>query len=348
MTYISPYKHLRQKMDIIEDGSGELVGWEHPDEVRAWKQEHKSRAFEDKRMSAAEAVDRFIQDGDLVASGGFGHVRISTPILHEIIRQDVTDLTMSGKTAVYDMDLLIASGNVSKVEAAYSFAHETRGLAPASRRKVEGGEVEVLAEASNATLQWRFLAAKMGIPFVPARILAGTDTFEKSSAKIIEDPWSGDPIPVIPACYPDAAFIHVSKADKFGNAVIEGISVEDPELSGAAKRLIVTTEEIVDTEDIRDDPKATEIPFFLVDAVVEAPYGSHPGEMPSRYYFDEEHLAEWLDLSESEEGVEEYVSRYITGTEDFDEYLEAIGGEQRLADLEAIERYERDAEYPWV
>lgn len=335
-------------MDLIDEGTGDLVGWEHPDDVRAWKQAHKSRGYEDKVMSAEAAVSRFVDDGDLLADGGFGHVRISTPILHEIIRQDVGDLTMSGKTAVFDMDLLVATGHVTKVEAAYSFGHETRGLAPASRRKVEGGECEVVAEASNAMLQWRFLAGMMGIPYIPSRILAGTDTFEKSSAKIVEDPWTGDPVTLIPACYPDVATIHVTKADKYGNAVIDGISVEDPQLAAAAKRLIVTAEEIVDSEEIRAHPDRTEIPFFLVDAVVEAPFGSHPGEMPYQYYFDEDHIAEWIDRSEDEDGVEAYVEEYITGTEDFEEYLETVGGADKLAELEAIESYEQQATYPWV
>ncbi|MFW6385356.1 MAG: CoA transferase subunit A [Halodesulfurarchaeum sp.] len=335
-------------LDILEEGGGELLGWDHPDAVRRWRRREKSRAPTDRRMDAASAVDRFVDDGDVVTSGGFGHVRISTPIIHEIIRQDVTDLGFLAKTSVFDLDLLIGAGSVSRVEAAYAFAHETRGLAPASRRKVEGGEVEVVAEASNATLQWRFLAAKMGVPFVPARVLAGTETFEKSSAKIVEDPWSGDPVTLIPAAFPDVAFIHVSKADKYGNAVIDGIAVEDPELAAATKRLIVTTEEVVDTEEIRDRPQDTDIPFFLVDAVVEAPYGSHPGEMPYEYYFDESHLAEWLSLSDTQEGTEEYLERYVTGTADFEEYLEAVGGEETLAELEAIERYEQDATYPWT
>ncbi|MEF8779213.1 MAG: CoA-transferase [Haloferacaceae archaeon] len=335
-------------MNVIEEGNGELIGWEHPDDAREWNATRKSRAFEDKRTSAAGAVEAYVDDGDLLAGGGFGHVRISTPILHEIIRQDVTDLVISGKTAVFDLDLLIGAGQVSGVEAAYSFGHETRGLAPASRRKVESGEVEVLAEASNGALQWRFLAASMGLPFVPARIMSGTDTFEKSSAKVVEDPWTGEPVTLLPACYPDVAAIHVPKADKYGNAIIDGIAVEDPQLAAAAKRLIVTAEEIVDTEEIRSEPDATDIPFFLVDAVVEAPYGSHPGEMPYQYYFDEEHIAEWIELSETEEGAREYVERYITDTEDFEEYLETVGGAEKLAELESIERYETEAEYPWA
>ncbi|SFC45060.1 3-oxoacid CoA-transferase subunit A/glutaconate CoA-transferase subunit A [Halobiforma haloterrestris] len=328
-------------MNVHAEGDGELVGWEHPDEVRRWNRENRTRAYEDKRMSAAEAVDRYVDDGDVVASGGFGHVRISTPVLHEIVRQGIEDLTLMGKTTVFDADLLIAAGAVSRVENAYCFAHETRGLAPAGRRKVENGEVEVVSEASNATLQWRFLAAKMGVPFVPTRILNGTDTFEKSSAKVVEDPWSGDPVTLVPACYPDAVCIHVDKADKYGNAVIEGIGVEDPQLAGAAKRLIVTAEEIVDDEELRDRPKDVEIPFFQVDAVVEAPYGSHPGEMPYHYYFDDDHLEEWMELTETEEGTQEYLETYVTGTDDFEEYLEAVGGAERLAELEAIENYER-------
>lgn len=335
-------------MELIDEGNGKLVGWEHPDDVRAWKEKHKSRAVEDKRMTAGEAVEEFVDDGDLIASGGFGHVRISTPILHEIIRQDVQELVMSGKTAVFDIDLLLATGNVTEVEAAYSFGHEARGLAPASRRKIESGEAKVVAEASNATLQWRFLAAMMGVPFMPTRILSGTDTYEKSSAKRVEDPWTGDPVTLVPACYPDVSFIHVTKADKYGNALIDGISVEDPQLAAASKRLVLTAEEIVDNDEIRDNPDSTEIPFFMVDGVVEAPYGSHPGEMPYQYYFDEEHYGEWIDASRSEEGVEEYVEEYVTGTDSYEEYLEAIGGEEKLAELEAIEHYEQEAEYPWA
>ncbi|MHB9288757.1 CoA transferase subunit A [Halobacteriales archaeon Cl-PHB] len=335
-------------MHVIEEGEGDLVGWMAPDEARRWKQEYKSPAWTDKRVSAAEAIERFVDDGDLVASGGFGHVRVSMPLVHEIIRQGVGDLTLAAKTSVFDADLLIGSGAVSEVEAAYAFGHETRGLAPASRRKVEDGECEVVSEISNAGLQWRFLAAKKGLPFIPSRILAGTDTFTKSSAKRVEDPWTGDPITLLPACYPDVAMIHVTKCDKYGNAVIDGISVEDPELAGAAKRLLITTEEIVDTDEIRDDPDTTEIPFFLVDAVVEAPYGSHPGEMPYSYYFDEHHIAEWLELSQTEEGTEEYLDRYVHGVGDFEDYLALVGGADKLARLEAIERYDEEAEYPWV
>jgi len=335
-------------MQVIEEGEGELLGWHDPDENRKWMIENKTREMRDKRMSAKEAVSKFVKDGNLIAFGGFGHVRVPMILAYEIIRQRKKNLKALGKTAVHDLDLLVAAGCVNKVEVAYAFGYELRGLSPASRRKVEKGECKIVAEISNAGFQWRFLAAKLGIPFIPTRVMAGTDTFRKSSAKLVKDPWSGKPIVLLPACYPDVAMIHVHRCDIFGNCQIDGIRVEDSELSAAARRLIITTEEIVDTNVIRDDPSKTVIPFYLVDAVVEARYGSHPCEMPYKYYFDEEHIAEWLNFAKTEEGVEEYLDKFIRTPKNFKEYLELIGGDKKLRFLERVELFKETPKYPWV
>jgi 3-oxoacid CoA-transferase subunit A/glutaconate CoA-transferase subunit A len=328
-------------MEIIEEGQGELVGWHDPDAQRRWVREHKSRALHDKRTSVAEAAARFVHDGDLVAIGGFGHVRVPMALVYEIVRQGRRDLTVAGKTAVHDIDLLIGAGCVSRAEVAYAFGHEMRGLSPAGRRAVESGRCRVVAETSNAAYQWRFLAAAMGIPFIPSRNLLGTDTLAKSSAKVARDPWSGKPVCLLPACYPDVALFHVPRCDRYGNAQIDGILVEDLELARAARRVVVTTEEIVDTDTIRDAPDRTAIPFFLVDAVCEVPYGAHPCQMPGMYFFDEAHIAEWLDRSTTEEGTREYLEAYVRGVDDFAAYLDRIGGRERLAYLQRVERH------PW-
>lgn len=325
-------------MEILKEGHGELVGWHDPDEHRQWVRENKSRELKDKRMTVSEAVDKFVHDGDFIACGGFGHVRIPMALIYEIIRQGKRNLTMAGKTAVHDIDILIGAGCVSRVEVAYAFGHELRGLSPAGRRAVETGKCKVVAEISNAGYQWRFLAAAMGLPFIPARILMGTDTFEKSSAKIVRDPWSGKPVCLLPAAYPDVAMFHVPRCDKYGNAQIDGILVEDFELSRAARRVIVTTEEIVDEEVIRRAPDRTVIPFYLVDAVCEVPYGAHPTQMPYLYYFDEAHIREWLTLSRTEEGTKAYFDRYVFGVRDFEEYLERVGGVRKLTYLKRVEQ----------
>lgn len=334
-------------MEVLQEGKGELVGWYDPDENRRWVLAHKSRELKDKRMSVTEAVARFVQEGDFIASGGFGHVRVSMAVVYEIVRQGKKNLTMAGKTACHDLDVLITAGCVNKVEAAYSFGHELRGLSPGSRRKIEGGECQVVAEISNAGYQWRWLAAMMGLPFIPSRNLLGTDTFKQSSAKVVRDPFSGKPICLIPAAYPDCAFIHVNRADIYGNTQIDGILVEDFELSRAARRLIITTEEIIPHEEIRKEPWRTTIPYFLVDAVVEAPYGCHPCQMPGKYYFDEEHVAEWLQASRKAEDTENYLEKYVFGPKDFEEYLERVGGIRKLNYLAKVERLQAEPVYPW-
>jgi len=330
-------------MEILAEGEGQLLGWHDPDEQRAWIREHKSKELKDKRMSVREAVERFVHDGDFIASGGFGHVRVSMAVIYEIVRQRKRNLSMAGKTAVHDIDILIAAGCVNRVEVAYSFGHELRGLSPAGRRAVESGQCQVVAEISNAGYQWRFLAAAMGLPFIPTRNMMGTDTFRKSSAKIVRDPWSGKPVCLLPACYPDVAFIHVHRCDKYGNAQIDGILVEDFELARAARRLIITTEEIIDEEEIRRAPWRTVIPYFCVDAVCEVPYGAHPCQMPYLYYFDEEHIREWLNMSRTPEGVAQYFDKYVFGVPDFESYLDLVGGLRKLQRLKRVEQYREQA-----
>jgi len=335
-------------LEVLEEGKGELLAWHDPDENRRWILENKPRSLEDKRCSMKEAVAKFVRDGDYIALGGFGHVRVSMAAVYEIIRQGKRNLTLGGKTGVHDADILMASGCVEKVEVAYCFGHELRGLSPASRRAAETGKVKVVAEISNAGFQWRFKAAAMGLPFIPARVMMGTDTLKQSSAKVVRDPFSGKPVCLLPACYPDVAFIHVHRCDKYGNSQIDGIIIEDFELARAARRLVVTTEEIISEEKIRSEPWKTVIPYYVVDAVVEVPYGSHPCNMPYLYYFDEEHIAEWLKLSRTEDGAKKYFEKYVYGVDDFEEYLELVGGVKKLNYLKKLELLRAPLKAPWA
>jgi len=334
-------------MEIMGEGEGECLGWHDPDEAREWVQKNKSRVMTDKTMSAQEAVSRFIRNGDFIASGGFGHVRVSMAIIYEIVRQRKKNLALAGKTAVHDLDVLVGSGCVDKVEASYSFGHELRGLSPASRRMVENGQCNVVAEISNAGYQWRWLAAMMGVPFIPSRTMLGTDTQKYSCCKVVKDPFTGRAINLIPAAYPDVAFIHVHRCDIYGNCQIDSIYVEDFELSRCARRLIITTEEIVDGDIIRKEPWRTVIPFFVVDAVVHVPYGSHPCEMPGMYYYDEEHIAEWLKVSRTPEGVDEYLEKYVFSINNFGDYLARCGGLKRLDYLKRREFFMEPMIAPW-
>jgi len=94
-------------INITDEGLGILIGWFDPDENRNWVMKNKSRELKDKRMTEKEAVKKFVKNEDFIAMGGFGHVRVSMSIIYEIIRQKKRNLTMAGKTAVHDLDLLV-------------------------------------------------------------------------------------------------------------------------------------------------------------------------------------------------------------------------------------------------
>src|SRR5207245_213921 len=221
---------------------------------------------------------------------------------------------------------------LAAVEIAYVVGLEARGLSPHARRVLQSGEV-ACTEWSNYALAVRLKAAAMGLPFLPARSMLGTDTFRRSGARESACTFTGERLLALPALYPDIAAIHVHEADRYGNARLRGTSVADLDLARAAKRLILTCERLIVNDEIRRDPTRTVIPFFCVDAVCEVPYGSYPGNMPYEYFSDEQHLCAWLAAEEDPQRYREFLDKYIYGVQSFAEYLQRCGGLERLQEL---------------
>jgi glutaconate CoA-transferase subunit A len=298
----------------------------------------KSKGMVDKVMSVTDAVSRYVCNGDYLASGGFGGDRIATAVMHEVVRQNKQNLGLAGHTATHDFQILCA-GNLTgrgqlfdRVDSAYIVGLEARGLSPHARRVMQSGEVAV-CEWSNYTLALRFQAAAMGVPFLPARSLAGSDTYCHSAAAQITCPFTGETLIAVPALWPDVATIHVHEADRYGNCRIRGTSVADWHLARAAKKLIISCERLIENEEIRRDPTSTMIPFYCVDAVCEVPFGSFPGNMPYEYFSDERHLREWLVAEADTDAHHKLLDRLLFSTSDFSEYLKICGGSQRLEEL---------------
>ena len=124
--------------------------------------------------------------------------------------------------------------------------------------------------------------------------------------------------------------------------------IEDFELARASRRVILTTEEVVAPDVIQNEPHRTVIPYYVVDAVCEVPFGAHPTNMPYLYFFDEEHIAEWLDLSQTPEGAQAYFEKYVYSVADFNEYLERVGGAQKLDYLHQVEQFKATMVAPWL
>jgi glutaconate CoA-transferase, subunit A len=320
---------------------GSLFSDPDPDAARA-AFAVQPRALVDKRTTVTDAVAKHVRDGDYLAIGGFGVNRIPTAVVHEILRQKKQNLSFAGHTSTHDFQLLCAGNltgrgqTLARVDIAYVVGLEARGLSPHARRVMESGAVEV-CEWTNYALAVRLQAAAVGVPFLPARTMLGTDTLARSSAKVIECPFTGLPLVALPALYPDVAAIHVHEADIYGNCRIRGTTVADLELARAAKRLIITCERLIPHEEIRRHPHLTVIPFFCVEAVCEVPFGSYPGNMAGEYFSDEAHLRTWLTVEKGLDGFKRFLDEHIFGVPDFDAYLTKCGGLRRMLELRAQE-----------
>jgi len=325
-------------MEIIAQGQGELIQPPDLEAFREWNRTQKSRKLVDKLMTEQEAVDRFVYDGCYIGTELYGTVRCPMSLTREVVRQRKKDLRVCGQ-GVAELDLWLAAGLVKKLDLTY-IGLEVYGTSYALRRAVESGQVETCVEWSNGAISWRMKATAMGVPFIPVRSMLGSDTFNYSAAKVVSDPFTGLQVCLLPALILDVGLIHVHRADRYGNAQIDGITGFAFEMARASKRLIISAEEIVPTEEIRKQPDRTIIPYYLVDAVVHAPFGSHPGEMAYLYERDDVVFREWIEASKTPEGAQAYLDKYVHNVKDHQAYLELIGKAQLEQLVEQRERRE--------
>ena len=317
-------------MRILDSGKGELIQPPDLEAFREWNRTEKSRKLIDKVMTEQEAIGRFVTDGCYIGTELYGTVRCPMSLAREVVRQAPRDLRVCGQ-GVLELDLWLAAGLVRKLDITY-IGLEVYGTSSALRRAVESGQVETCVEWSNGAISWRMKAAAMGVPFLPVRSMLGSDTLAYSAAKVAEDPFTGMKLCLLPALILDVGLIHVHRADCYGNAQIDGISGFAFEMARASKRLIVSAEEIVSTDEIRKHPDRTIIPYYLVDAVVHAPFGSHPGEMAYVYGRDEPAIREWVEASKIPEAARAYLNTYVYDVKSHEAYLDLVGRD-RLAQL---------------
>ncbi|WP_028580680.1 CoA transferase subunit A [Desulfogranum japonicum] len=316
-----------------------------PDEARE-ALVNKDKSMRDKRMSLKEAVDKFIKDGDNVGVGGFVNIRQPIAITHEMVRHGFKDLTLSWQSAGLGPDYLAGAMmvddshfSIKRVEIAY-WAHESFGLSPMFRYLAERGKIE-LEDWSNYNMSARFKAGSMGLPFIPTRGPMAGDIPSSCRTKIMDCPFTGRPIALLPASNPDVAIIHVNAADKYGNCIIRGTDCTCAEIAMASARTIITCEQLVSHELITSSPKEVGIPFPAVDAVVEVPYGAYPGLCRRHYYFNGDHIRELhaaaavMCKGEPADKLKAYYDKYIFGVESFEGFLEQFPLSKLLADQKA-------------
>ncbi len=297
------------------------------------------RSRKDKQTTLAEAVKNYLPDGASFSFGGLG-ARDPFAVAFEIIRQGKKDLNLM-TTSIMDIgNILIGAGCIKKVEGAYVWIGSV-GSGLNYRRAIEQGVPHKLEleEYSNYSASLRFLAGSMNVPFMATRSLLGTDIPKyNDKIKLINDPYTGQPVALVSAANPDVVFIHVQKADTAGNGQIWGILMNDPTLARAAKKVVLTCEEIVSNREIRKLPNMTAIPSYCVDAVIEVPFCAHPMWTSGYYWCDLPFRRNFMLYNKTQEGFEEWVKEWIIDTKTWNGYLEKLGKDR----LDKIVQMERD------
>ncbi|MDJ0398484.1 CoA transferase subunit A [Rhodococcus rhodochrous] len=299
----------------------------------------------DKLMTMREAIATYVEDGMTVALEGFSHL-IPFAAAHEIIRQGRRDLTLCRMTPDIISDQLIAADCVSKLVASF-FASGSAGSLHEIRRRIENHDPVALEveEYSHYGMVCRYQAGAAGLPFFPLRSYAGSDLPKiNPNIRLVEDPFGGGSVYVVPPLTPDVTIIHAQRADRSGNVQIWGIAGVQQEAVYAAKKAIVVVEEIVDDDVIRSDPSRTLVPAHAVDAVVLCPRGAHPSYAQGYYDRDCAFYRRWTAISKDPQQLRTWLKEWVLTTTDHAEYLEKLG-EDCWADLEVAPRPSGTVDY---
>jgi len=287
-----------------------------------------------KLMSEAEAVRRFVSDGDTVYAG-FTHV--SFALTFEIIRQGINNLKVVGASNTLSGNFLALAGNCNRIETGYMGGALYDGPIGEMMRD---GRIRY-EDYSNLTITLRFMAGALGMPFIPSNSFLGTDylttglshEFDLRDDRIdkdgnthprlhvIDSPFDGKPIALLSAIQPDVALIHVQRADEQGNIQAWGPLADTKWAIAASKNIIATAEEIVPTSVIKTQPELTIAPAFRVNAVVHAPWAGHPGSLPGRHTRDRTFFELVGNPFASWENAESFIADWIMGPKSRAEYV---------------------------
>lgn len=286
--------------------------------------ERLTRTGGDKITSAADAVRRLVPNDAVIGVGGTNHARTPMALLIETLRQGRTGLTMTRPLSCFEAELMLATGSAERIMTSWIGIGHGWGLAPVVRHLVENGH-PVFEEWSHLGIGLRYKAGAMGVPYLPTVSMLGSDIDAQLDLAKVTCPYTGQVLNAVPSLNPDVALIHVQRADALGNAQIDGYQLMDTDLALAARRVIVTAEEIVTTDQLRRDPARTVIPGFAVDAVVHQPMGAYPHECYGHYEADLDEFSAYMQAVKAGgiQGARNYAAA-LTAHPDHDAYLASI------------------------
>ncbi|HEY3153143.1 MAG TPA: CoA-transferase [Candidatus Binatia bacterium] len=287
----------------------------------------------DKLRPLHDAIALDVEDGMSVAMGCGLESLIPFAASHEIIRQNRKDLTLICPISDMQFDQLIGAGCAKKIIASW-VGNVAAGLGHNYRRAAESAipqSIEI-EEHSNFTIGQGLQAAAMGLPFLPTRTVKGSEFRTGDQFQSIRCPFTSEELVAVRAIQPDVTILHVQRADAQGNAHVWGNFGVMREAALAAKKVILTCEEVVDHEVILRDPNRTVIPGFVVSSVVHEPFGSFPSPTQGYARRDDDFYFHYHKATRTRDGFEQWLNKWVLGVEGHREFLTLLG-DKRLDQL---------------
>jgi len=295
-----------------------------------------------KLVSLEEAVST-INDGDMIICGGEFNARAPVAAIREMIRQEKKNLRLIGHASGIVLDLACASDMVTEIQLTRLSFERQFGNAFNYRRAVESGKIKSRDQCCGV-LNQQLRASGMGLPWMPINPHVQYTDFMKLHPewKLMDDPYyEGRKVILVPKLSPNVYIVHVHKADPAGNFAVEHQGFNEALYSKAADRVIVTAEEIVTPDELRGpsglmfpphfDPH---YPYFKTSHVVHLPFGAHPTHCYPYYTYDKQHIEEYQGYARGGgEEFKEYLDKYVYGCKTNEEYLEKIGGVEKVGIL---------------
>ncbi len=246
-----------------------------------------------KFVSLQEGIEEVLRDGDSVSMEGFTHL-IPHAAGHEAIRQGRKRLTLIRMTPDLIYDQMIGMGCAEKLVFSWG-GNPGVGSLHRLRDAIENGwphrlEIE---EHSHAAMANAYEAGAANLPFAVFRGYKGVDLPKVNpNIRSVTCPYTGEVLATVPALRPDAAVIHALRADREGNVLLEGIVGVQKEAVLAAKRSLVTVEEIVEDFGPRN-ANAVILPAWTVTAIAHVPGGAYPSYAHGYYKRANEFYIGW-------------------------------------------------------
>jgi glutaconate CoA-transferase subunit A len=274
-----------------------------------------------------EAIGEFVRDGDSIALEGFTHL-IPFAAGHEIIRQGRRRLTLVRMTPDIIYDQLIGAGCASKIVFSWG-GNPGAGSLHRFRDAVENGwphPIE-LEEHSHAGMAASYAAGASNLPLGILRGYLGTDLPKYNpNIQFIECPFTGERLAAVPGMRPDVTVIHAQKADRQGNVLLWGVIGVQKEAVLAARRSIVTVEEIVDRLDA--PPNAVVLPSWVITAVCKVAGGAFPSYALGYYPRNNAFYLKWENVSRDRSSFEKWLQAHVLGTKDFASFRKSLDSGQ--------------------